>query len=99
MRKIGPDLGGLAYQHLHKAWALDDEAWIGYLNLVRVGSLRYRALKKSSCVEECQTNKGGHYLNADLFKVLLLIIVCGILEQNLQNRPDPIYSVLDTDDY
>ena len=37
--------GGLSYQHHQRPRALDDEAWVNHL--VRAGSLRYRALKKS----------------------------------------------------
>ena len=51
MRETGRALGGLSYQLLQKPRALDDEAWIDYLG--RVGSLRYRALKKPKDVEDC----------------------------------------------
>ena len=52
----------LSYQHLQKAGLLDDEAWIDTLG--RVGSLRYRALKKSRWVKEYLTNTAGPSLNS-----------------------------------
>ena len=53
MRETGPDLGGLSYQHLQRPRVFDDEAWVDHL--VRVGSLRYRALKKPRMWKIAQT--------------------------------------------
>ena len=57
MRETGQAVGCLSYQHLQRPRDLDDEAWI--YTLGRVGSLRYRALKKSSWVEDCLNNTAG----------------------------------------
>ena len=54
MRETGPNLGGLSYQHIQRPRVFGDEAWIDHL--VRGGSLRHRALKKSRRVEECLKN-------------------------------------------
>ena len=51
VRETGQAVGCLSYQHLQRPRDLDDEAWI--YTLGRVGSLRYRALKKSRWVEDC----------------------------------------------
>ena len=61
MRETGQDLGGLSYPHLQHARLLDDEAWIDHL--VRVGSLRYRALKNAKDVEDCLNNSAAPPLN------------------------------------